>query len=410
MTANRNRRRPITRPVFHHTTFATLKLDEMVAFYEKVAGLEPVFHGEEGAWLTNDEANHRIALLALPGLKAPEDKGHTAGLHHTAFEYADFDQWLDNYERLAAEGIRPFLNLDPGMTMSMYYQDPEGNGVEIQVDAFGDTHALDLETASGGRFGPDVLDAIGRWGEVREWLADVDLSTGRSYELAEIGPLVPRPPQVFAIGLNYVDHANESGFQVPTDPVVFTKFASSLTGPDTDVAITGPKVDWEAELVVVISGGGRDIAAADAWDHIAGLAVGQDLSDRDIQFWGNPPQFSLGKSPAGFAPVGPWIVDARTVAETHDLGDLEITATLTTADGSERVLQHGFTRDMVFSIPTLIARLSAVVELYPGDLIFTGTPDGVGLGRTPQEFLSAGETLTTTISGVGTIRQRFVEG
>lgn len=138
MTANRNRRRPITRPVFHHTTFATLKLDEMVAFYEKVAGLEPVFHGEEGAWLTNDEANHRIALLALPGLKAPEDKGHTAGLHHTAFEYADFDQWLDNYERLAAEGIRPFLNLDPGMTMSMYYQDPEGNGVEIQVDAFGD--------------------------------------------------------------------------------------------------------------------------------------------------------------------------------------------------------------------------------------------------------------------------------
>ena len=138
MTANRNRRRPITRPVFHHTTFATLKLDEMVAFYEKVAGLEPVFHGEEGAWLTNDEANHRIALLALPGLKAPEDKGHTAGLHHTAFEYADFDQWLDNYERLAAEGIRPFLNLDHGMTMSMYYQDPEGNGVEIQVDAFGD--------------------------------------------------------------------------------------------------------------------------------------------------------------------------------------------------------------------------------------------------------------------------------
>lgn len=128
--------------------------------------------------------------------------------------------------------------------------------IDGRATAFDDTHALDLETASGGRFGPDVLDAIGRWGEVREWLADVDLSTGRSYELAEIGPVVPRPPQVFAIGLNYVDHANESGFQVPTDPVVFTKFASSLTGPDTDVAITGPKVDWEAELVVVISGVG----------------------------------------------------------------------------------------------------------------------------------------------------------
>lgn len=138
MSTNRNRRRPITRPAFHHTTFATLKLDEMVEFYEKVAGLEAVFHGDDGAWLTNDAANHRIALLALPGLKAPDDKGHTVGLHHTAFEYADFDQWLDNYERLAADGIEPFLNLDHGMTMSMYYQDPEGNGVEIQVDNFGD--------------------------------------------------------------------------------------------------------------------------------------------------------------------------------------------------------------------------------------------------------------------------------
>jgi catechol-2,3-dioxygenase len=131
------RRRPITRPIFHHTTFATLHLDEMVSFYEKVAGLEPVYYSPNGAWLTNDAANHRIALLALPGLKEPVDKGHTAGLHHTAFEYADFDHWLDNYVRLRDEGIVPFLNLDHGMTISSYYQDPEGNGVEIQVDAFG---------------------------------------------------------------------------------------------------------------------------------------------------------------------------------------------------------------------------------------------------------------------------------
>jgi catechol 2,3-dioxygenase len=137
--SNDRKRRPINRPKFHHTTFATLKLDEMVDFYEKVAGLEPVHYSPgQAAWLTNDEANHRIAMLALPGLKAPEDKGHTAGLHHTAFEYADFDQWVDNYCRLKAEGIVPFVNLDHGMTMSMYYQDPEGNGVEIQVDNFGD--------------------------------------------------------------------------------------------------------------------------------------------------------------------------------------------------------------------------------------------------------------------------------
>lgn len=132
------RPRPLVRPVFHHTTLATLKLDEMVVFYEKIAGLEPVYYSSGGAWLTNDAANHRIALLALPDLRAPEDKGHTAGLHHTAFEYANFDQWLDNYIRLRDEGIVPFLNLDHGMTMSMYYQDPEGNGVEIQVDGFGD--------------------------------------------------------------------------------------------------------------------------------------------------------------------------------------------------------------------------------------------------------------------------------
>ena len=135
---SQRRPRPIIRPVFHHTTFATLHLDEMVDFYEKIAGLEPVYYSPgHGAWLSNDEANHRIALLALPGLKAPEDKGHTAGLHHTAFEYADFGQWIENYVRLRDEGIVPFLNLDHGMTMSMYYQDPEGNGVEIQVDGFG---------------------------------------------------------------------------------------------------------------------------------------------------------------------------------------------------------------------------------------------------------------------------------
>lgn len=138
MSSNRAPSRPIVAPTFHHTTFTTLRLDEMVAWYEKVAGLTPVFYGEGGAWLTNDDANHRIALLSPPGLKHPVDKGRTTGLHHTAFEYATFDQWLDNYGRLRDLGITPFLNLDHGMTMSMYYQDPDGNGVEIQVDAFGD--------------------------------------------------------------------------------------------------------------------------------------------------------------------------------------------------------------------------------------------------------------------------------
>ena len=135
---NKARQQPLVAPTFHHTTFTTKKLDAMVEWYTTVAGLRPVFHGEGGAWLTNDEANHRIALLTPPGLKDPEDKGHTTGLHHTAFEYADFDAWLNNYIRLRDLGILPFLQLDHGMTVSLYYQDPDGNGVEIQVDAFGD--------------------------------------------------------------------------------------------------------------------------------------------------------------------------------------------------------------------------------------------------------------------------------
>lgn len=135
---NRATARPPIAPTLHHTTFTTLRLDEMVDWYEKVAGLVPVFWGDGAAWLSNDAANHRIALLSPPGLKHPEDKGHTTGIHHTAFEYATFDQWLDNYVRLRDHGILPWLTLDHGMTMSVYYQDPDGNGVEIQVDSFGD--------------------------------------------------------------------------------------------------------------------------------------------------------------------------------------------------------------------------------------------------------------------------------
>jgi catechol 2,3-dioxygenase len=130
--------RPITVPKLHHATFMTMDVDAMVHFYELVCGLQPVYYAEHAAWLTNDEANHRIALLRLPGVHPPVDKPHSAGLHHTAFEYATFDQWLDNYIRLRDFKITPELCLDHGMTMSMYYRDPDGNGVEIQVDAFND--------------------------------------------------------------------------------------------------------------------------------------------------------------------------------------------------------------------------------------------------------------------------------
>lgn len=138
MSHNPRRPRPIIAPKLHHATFLTLKLDEMVSWYETVCGLVPVYYGESSAWLTNDAANHRIALVAHPAISKPENKPTNAGHHHTAFEYESFDVWLDNYLRLKEAGIEPFMCLDHGLTMSMYYADPEGNGVEIQVDAFGD--------------------------------------------------------------------------------------------------------------------------------------------------------------------------------------------------------------------------------------------------------------------------------
>ena len=134
---NRAQTRPVTVPLFHHATFMTMKLHEMVAWYGTVAGLLPVFYTEQGAWLTNDEANHRIAVVCHPALKPPVDKSTSTGHHHSAFEYRNFDQWLDNYIRLRNEGIVPFMTLDHGPTLSAYYVDPEGNGVEIQVDNFG---------------------------------------------------------------------------------------------------------------------------------------------------------------------------------------------------------------------------------------------------------------------------------
>ncbi|RFA08850.1 fumarylacetoacetate hydrolase [Subtercola boreus] len=268
-------------------------------------------------------------------------------------------------------------------------------------------HALDVERASSGAFSSDPQGVYARWEEFVGWATSQDASSGEPFEASALGAAIPRPAQVFAIGLNYASHADESGFEAPKDPVVFTKFVSSFAGPDIDVELPGDTVDWEAELVAVIGTGGTDISEDDAWSHIAGLSVGQDLSDRTVQFWGHPPQFSLGKSRTGFSPVGPSVVTLDEIDTLADRSDLSVRCTLTRADGSTEVLQNGRTRDMIFSIPTLVARLSAVLELLPGDVIFTGTPAGVGHGRTPRLYLRAGDVLTTEIEAVGTIVQRF---
>ena len=271
--------------------------------------------------------------------------------------------------------------------------------------------ALDIAEASVDIFGPTPGDVFARWTEFTAWAADVDVDADQRshpYDPAELGPPSPTPSQVFAVGLNYLDHATETDHAVPEHPLVFTKFPSSLVGPVAVVQLSGDRVDWEAELVVVIGTGGRDISEAGAWDAVAGLTVGQDLSDRTVQQWGAPAaQFALGKSFAGYSPTGPAVVTIDEVRRFVDPDALRITCEVTDPDGETRTLQDGSTRDLIFGVPTLIARLSAVVELRPGDLVFTGTPSGVGVGRTPPMFLKDGQRLVSTIQAVGRIAQEL---
>ncbi|KOG88809.1 fumarylacetoacetate hydrolase family protein [Streptomyces varsoviensis] len=261
--------------------------------------------------------------------------------------------------------------------------------------------AVDVERVSGGRFAADPQAVYGRWAEFREWAATADLTGGAPFSPEELGSPVPAPRQVLAIGLNYRDHAAESGFEAPEGlPPVFTKFATSISGPVTEVALPpGGHTDWEVELVAVIGREARDVAESDAWDYVAGLTAGQDLSERISQLAGPAPQFSLGKSFPGFAPLGPSLV---TTDEFDNRDDLELRCSI---NGEE--VQKGHTRDLIFSAPALVSRLSAVLPLLPGDAIFTGTPAGVGLGRTPQRWLAPGDELVTTIEGIGELRQRF---
>jgi 2,4-didehydro-3-deoxy-L-rhamnonate hydrolase len=267
---------------------------------------------------------------------------------------------------------------------------------------------LDVERASGGSFLADPMEAFSRWDELVAWADSVDIDThpdASPLSDATLGAPSPRPRQVLGIGLNYADHAAESGLALPEHPLVFTKFSSSVAGPNVEVILPGPTVDWEAELVVVIGKGGRHIPLTEARSHVAGFTVGQDLSERTVQWQGQPAQFSMGKSFENFAPIGPVIV---TLDEFADPDRLTLTTTIVGADGTETEVQNGSTDQLIFGVDELIARLSETIELLPGDLIFTGTPPGVGAGREPKRFLIAGETLDTEIAGIGRITQRFV--
>ncbi|AWB90339.1 fumarylacetoacetate hydrolase family protein [Salinibacterium hongtaonis] len=258
---------------------------------------------------------------------------------------------------------------------------------------------LDIAEASSGRFSADIHDVYDQWDDFTAWAAGA--SGGSPVPEASVwGPPVPRPRQVFAIGLNYQSHVDESPVGVSPVPAVFTKYPYSITGPYSEVDLPeGGNTDWEAEVVVVIGRSALNVSAANAWDYVAGLTIGQDLSERILQLGAHPPQFSLGKSFKGFSPIGPEVV---TIDELSNPDDLSFGCRI---DGE--VMQDGRTGKLIFSVPALIEHLSGVVELYPGDIIFTGTPGGVGNARNPKRFLKAGELLTTWVEGVGEMRTTF---
>jgi 2,4-didehydro-3-deoxy-L-rhamnonate hydrolase len=264
-------------------------------------------------------------------------------------------------------------------------------------------YGVEIAKISNGLFGPSVFDLLEDWPRFQEWvrLNDPAVTT----EDALVDPLeldapVPFPRQIFAIGMNYADHADEVSIARPETPSVFTKFATSITGPHAEVVLSSAEVDWEVEAVAVIGRRGRHIEPAAAYSHIAGLMVGQDLSDRAEQFRNASPQFSMAKSYPGYAPTGPWITTVDELPNPNDL-----TLECHRQDG---VLQQGTTRKLLFDVPTLIAYLSSITELLPGDLVFTGTPDGVGYGRDPREYLRPGDRLISSASGLGSIEQTFI--
>jgi 2-keto-4-pentenoate hydratase/2-oxohepta-3-ene-1,7-dioic acid hydratase in catechol pathway len=211
---------------------------------------------------------------------------------------------------------------------------------------------------------------------------------------------LPNPPRIFAIGLNYRDHAVESGMAIPTTPVVFFKLTTSVIGPGEAIVLpkNSTQPDYEAEFAFVIGKGGYRIPAS-AWrEHVYGYTIVNDVSARDVQF--ATTQWSMSKSFPTFCPLGPAIVTADEIADPHQL------AIGLSIDGVQ--LQNSNTRELVFKIPDLIEHLSSITPLLPGDIVSTGTPPGVGLGRNPKRWLRPGETVTVTVEGLGSLTNPVV--
>jgi 2-keto-4-pentenoate hydratase/2-oxohepta-3-ene-1,7-dioic acid hydratase in catechol pathway len=278
------------------------------------------------------------------------------------------------------------------------YQSPTGPRIAIRYD---DAY-VDLQRADPSL--PTCMKALLKMGSDGLEQAAQAAKKGSPLEDASLRILPPilQPEKTICIGLNYADHAAESGMQPPEEPVVFCKFASAISAHGDAITLpeASQKVDYEAELVVVIGTEGRHIAQEKAWDYIAGYACGNDVSARDWQLEKPGGQWLLGKSFDGFAPWGPELV---TADEVGDPGHLNIRLRL-----NGQIMQESNTTQLVFPIDTLIAYLSTVCTLRPGDVIFTGTPPGVGAARKPPVFLKPGDETIVEIERIGYLQNTFV--
>ncbi|MBX9617912.1 MAG: fumarylacetoacetate hydrolase family protein [Hyphomicrobiales bacterium] len=213
-----------------------------------------------------------------------------------------------------------------------------------------------------------------------------------------IGPCVGKLGHFIAIGLNYVDHAHETGAPIPAEPIIFDKAPNSVSGPHDDIVLPrgSMKGDWEVELAIIIGKGGLYIDEASALDHVAGFALCNDVSERELQISGTG-QWTKGKSFPSFGPLGPWLVT------TDEIGDVQNLDMWCDVNGER--MQTGNTRTMIFSVAHLVAYTSRFMRLDPGDVITTGTPPGVGMGKKPPRFLKAGDRVKLHIQGLGTQEQ-----
>ncbi len=265
---------------------------------------------------------------------------------------------------------------------------------------------VDLVAAGAGRLSGSLKEMLARENglelvrELEERCeTDPAFAEQHSTPLAEVDLLapIPRPGKVLCLGLNYRDHAAEGGMDVPEEPVVFSKAATSVIGPGATICLprVSHKVDYEVELAFVIGRTARHVPEGRGLDHVAGYTVLNDVSARDYQLEKAGGQWMLGKSFDTFCPTGPWLVTADQVSDPHDL---DLTCTV-----SGKMLQSSNTRQMVFTVPQIVEYLSRILTLEPGDLVATGTPPGVGFAQKPPRFLRPDDVVECTVQGIGTL-------